>query len=122
MEIHEHPIIDGAVGEITTPIDHRDDKGLARFLEKHIDYARWEAQRYATLQDNPLAWQHFTKRQRFKYQHLAKWWYPWFYFVFTYVVKRGFLDGSAGLHYAFYKAWYFRTIRLLIREHSASET
>lgn len=121
MEIHEHPIIDGAVGEITTPIDHRDDKGLARFLAKHIDYARWEAQRYATLQDNPLAWQHFTKRQRFKYQHLAKWWYPWFYFVFTYVVKRGFLDGSAGVHYAFYKAWYFHTIRLLIREQSSDQ-
>ena len=119
MEIHEHPIIDGAVGEITTPIDHRDYKGLARFLEKHIDYARWEAQRYAKLQENPAAWQHFTKRQRFKYRHLAKWWYPWFYFLFTYIVKRGFLDGSAGFHYAFYKAWYFQTIRLLIREQSS---
>ncbi|PWL19892.1 MAG: glycosyltransferase family 2 protein [Altererythrobacter sp. XM-24bin4] len=119
MEIHEHPIVDGAVGEITIPIDHRDYKDLARFLEKHIDYARWEAQRYAKLQENPAAWQHFTKRQRFKYRHLAKWWYPWFYFLFTYLVKRGFLDGSAGFHYAFYKAWYFQTIRLLIREQSS---
>ncbi len=59
---------------------------------------------------------HFTDRQRFKYRHLAKWWYRWFYFLFTYVAKRGFLDGAAGFHYAFFKLWYFQTIRLLIRE------
>lgn len=41
--------------------------------------------------------------------------------MFTYVVKRGFLDGSAGVHYAFYKAWYFHTIRLLIREQSSDQ-
>ena len=120
MEIHEHPIVEGAVGEIPVPIDHRDYKGLARFLEKHIDYARWEARRYCRLQDDPDAWQHFTKRQRFKYHHLTKWWYPSFYFFFTYVVKLGLLDGAAGYHYASYKAWCFQTIRLLIREQLAS--
>lgn len=119
MEIHEHPIVEGAVGEIGLPIDHRDDKGLARFLEKHVDYARWEAQRYGKLQGNADAWRHFTGRQRFKYRHLAKWWYPGFYFLFTYIAKRGFLDGAAGYHYAAYKAWYFRTIRLLINEQLA---
>jgi len=116
MEIHEHPIVEGRVGEISAPIDHRDDKGIARFLEKHIDYARWEARRYSVLQADPAAWTHLTSRQRFKYRHLAKWWYPGFYFVFTWIAKRGFLDGGAGFHYAACKAWYFRTIRLLIRE------
>lgn len=43
------------------------------------------------------------------------------YFLFTYVAKRGFLDGRAGLHYAAYKAWYSRTIWLLIREQSANK-
>jgi hypothetical protein len=68
-----------------------------------------------------LHWHHFTGRQRFKYRHLATWWYPGFYFLFTYVAKRGFLDGRARLHYAAYKAWYFRTIWLLIREQSANK-
>ena len=116
MEIHEHPIVDGDVGEITSPIDHRDYKGLGKFVEKHRDYALWEARRYASLPDTLTAWRHFSARQRFKYRHLAKWWYPWFYFFFTFVAKRGFLDGGAGFHYAAYKAWYFQTIRLLIRE------
>jgi hypothetical protein len=121
MEIHEHPIVAGTVGEILVPIDHRDDKGVARFLEKHVDYARWEARRYTTLQSNPSASEHFTARQHFKYRHLAKWWYPSFYFVFTYLVKRGLLDGTAGYHYAAYKAWYFQTIRLLIREQRSKD-
>lgn len=120
MEIHEHPIVAGAVGEIQVPIDHRDYKGLDRFLDKHIEYARWEAQRYAKLRENASAWTHLTARQRFKYYHLAKWWYPAFYFLFTYVIKRGALDGAAGFHYAKYKGWYFQTIRLLIREQSST--
>lgn len=122
MEIHEHPIVQGTVGEITAPIDHRDYKGLGKFIEKHRDYALWEARRYAKLQKSALTSEHFTSRQRFKYRHLAKWWYPWLYFGFTYLLKLGFLDGSAGYHYAAYKAWYFQTIRLLIQENGTELT
>lgn len=116
MEIHEHPIVEGTVGKIYTPIEHRDFKGLAHFLGKHRDYAQWEARRYAELRETPEPWAYLTDRQRFKYRNLEKWWYPWFYFLFTYVAKRGLLDGAAGFHYAFYKLWYFQTIRLLIKE------
>ena len=116
MEIHEHPIVEGTISEIAAPIDHRDYKGLGKFIEKHRDYALWEARRFDKLSDNPATWESFTPRQRFKYRHLATWWYPWFYFTFTYLIKRGFLDGGAGFHYAAYKAWYFQTIRLLIKE------
>ncbi len=116
MEIHEHPIVEGEVREISAPIDHQDDKGIARFLEKHLEYARWEARRFGKLQSDPAAWETLTDRQRFKYRHLAKWWYPGFYFLFTYIAKLGLLDGGPGFHYAAYKAWYFRTIRLLIGE------
>lgn len=116
MEIHEHPIVDGAVGEIPCPIDHRDYKGLGKFIEKHRDYALWEAHRYAKLQESGVNAKYLTPRQRFKYRHLNKWWYPWLYFGFTYVAKLGFLDGRPGYHYAAYKAWYFQTIRLIIRD------
>lgn len=116
MEIHEHPIVSGDVGEISAPIEHRDFKGLAHFISKHRDYAIWEARRYSVLKNTPDAWLNFTDRQRFKYRHIAKWWYPWFYFLFTYVIKQGFRDGGPGFYYAFYKAWYFQTIRLLVKE------
>lgn len=116
MEIHEHPIVEGAVGTIGTPIDHRDYKGLAKFIERHKDYALWEARRVRSVRGDPEIWSRFTWRQRVKYRHIARWWYPWFYFLATYVGRLGFLDGAAGFHYAMYKAWYFQTIRLLIRE------
>lgn len=122
MEVHEHPMIDGKIGTITARIDHRDYKGLAKFVERHKDYAMWEARRYLKLSENPGIAEHFTARQKFKYRHLEKWWYPWFYFLFTYIAKRGILDGSAGFHYAAYKAWYFQTIRLLIKERKEIST
>lgn len=117
MEIHEHPIIEGSIGEISERIDHNDDRGIAKFLDRHRDYAAWEARRVTALHaGNEDAWGKLTKRQRFKYENLHRWWYPAFYFLAHYVAKRGFLDGHAGFQYAFYKLWYFNTIRLLIRE------
>jgi glycosyltransferase involved in cell wall biosynthesis len=116
MEIHEHPIVKGRVGAISVPIEHRDDRGLAHFLKKHVEYAAWEAQRLAALRGSPDSWSALTARQRFKYKNLTKWWYPLFYFLFAYVVKQGFRDGSVGLYYALYKAWYFHSIRLLAKQ------
>lgn len=116
MEIHEHPIVRGTVGEIFAPIDHQDFLGLKKFLDRHIDYAQWEAKRVLLLECEPSKNGHLTSRQRFKYRHLKKWWYPWFYFIYVYFARLGILDGSAGFYYAFYKAWYFCSIRLLIQE------
>lgn len=121
MEIHEHPVIDGPVGEIGPRIDHRDENGIGKFIARHRDYALWEARRIAALCDaGDDAAKALTGRQRFKYKHLDRWWYAWFYFAYTYFIKRGFLDGSAGFYYAFYKAWYFLSIKLLIAEHMRS--
>lgn len=121
MEVHEHPIVEGTIGEIAAPIDHQDFRGLDAFLIRHVDYAKWEARRYLALEvQGQQTTARLTGRQRFKYRHLERWWYPTFYFCFAYFVKLGLLDGRAGLSYAFYKAWYFQTIRLLIRELRAS--
>lgn len=117
MEVHEHPIIDGAVGEIKVRIDHRDDRGLVRFIERHKDYAQWEAHRARAL--GPALAEKassLTSRQKFKYQRLRSWWFPYFYFCVQYFVKLGILDGHAGLQYALYKFWYFSTVRLLLLE------
>ncbi len=124
MEIHEHPIVDGSVGEIAVRIDHDDYRGIAKFIDRHRNYAMWEAKRYRTLAGlgsgnvtgNVIGNGDFSPRQRRKYRHLAAWWFPAAYFVMTYIVKLGFLDGRAGFLLAFYKAWYFTSIGVLIRE------
>lgn len=117
MEVHEHPVIDGIVGEIIAPIDHRDDRGVAKFIERHKEYALWEARRVEQLSSSGKeVWAELTERQKMKYRNIDKWWFAWVYFLWTYVGKRGFLDGLPGFSYAFYKLWYFWTIRLLLKE------
>lgn len=121
MEIHEHPIVDGSVGEIEERIDHNDDRGISKFIDRHKEYAAWEAKRVLLLRsDSSEAWSKLTSRQKFKYKNITKWWYPWFYFVGQYFGKFGFLDGARGFYYAFYKAWYFLTIRLLFLQQKQS--
>ena len=120
MEVHEHPVLDGDISEIGARIDHRDFRGIARFLERHIDYAKWEASRYISVKEkNPQGQpDSLTGRQSFKYANIEKFWFAWFYFLYTYFGKLGFLDGRAGYQYASYKKWYFQTVRNIILEQS----
>ena len=61
-------------------------------------------------------WDGLTDRQKKKYRHLAKWWFAPAYFVVTYILKKGFLDGAVGFHFALHKAIYFYQIRVKVRE------
>ena len=125
MEVHEHPVLDGEVGEITTPIEHNDFRGLKHYIAKHNEYSSWEAARYLRLVSMKSGkvgrWEgeeyaNLTDRQKKKYRNLAKWWFAPAYFVMSYFVKKGFLDGSVGLHFSLLKAMYFYQIRLKIIE------
>jgi glycosyltransferase involved in cell wall biosynthesis len=117
MEVHEHPIIHGRVGEIRELIDHKDDRGLIRFIDRHRDYAIWEARRANVIRTTSTAESaKLTGRQKFKYRHLTSWWFPYAYFLGQYFLRLGILDGHAGLQYAQYKFWYFSTVRLLMRD------
>lgn len=118
MEVHEHPVIAGQVGEIATRIDHNDDRGIRKFVERHTDYAQWEAGRFRLMQAAPAAagTASLTQRQRAKYRFIRAWWYPGAYFFYTYVVRLGFLDGWAGLVYAAMKFWYFTLIQAFIAD------
>ena len=120
MEVHEHPRLDGAVGEISARIDHRDFQGLGKFISRHMDYARWEASRFRQVVESD-EFQQLTWRQKTKYKNLQRRAFPFFYFCFNYFIRLGLLDGWPGFQYSFYKAWYFNTIRLLIYEAKSSD-
>ena len=116
MEVHEHPLLTGTVGHISGRLEHREDRGLEHYIAKHEAYATWEMNRYRWLQTaGPEERSQFTPRQRFKYRHLDDWWLGPLYFVMSYVVKRGFLDGRAGFTFARLKWRYFSDIRRKIR-------
>ncbi|MEM7792006.1 MAG: glycosyltransferase family 2 protein [Verrucomicrobiota bacterium] len=122
MEVHEHPVLKGSIGEIFIPIEHNDFRGLKHYIAKHNEYSSWEAARYIRLTEKSNTshaageWSQLTDRQKKKYNNLAKWWLAPAYFLVTYFLKRGFLDGAIGLHFALQKAIYFYQIRIKIRE------
>jgi glycosyltransferase involved in cell wall biosynthesis len=111
MEIHEHPVLSGTIGEISIRIDHREDRGLEHWRVKHAEYSSWEARRVAALREaGRTTSSELSPRQQTKYSVLGKWWLPISYFTYNYVFRRGFLDGWPGLVFAWEKAKYFRDI------------
>lgn len=118
MEIHEHPIISGLVGEIEAPITHYGYKGMYHYLAKHNEYSSWEARRFLQLRQNPTSefFGNLTPRQQRKYSSLDKWWWAPVYFFTNYIFKRGFLDGRQGLVFSLLKLVYFFEIRCKIKE------
>lgn len=132
MEVHEHPVLKGTVGEIKTPIEHNDFRGLKHYIAKHNEYSSWEASRFLRLlkmreqscvplsdqgvnaRPSYTSWENLSKRQKNKYKYISKWWFAPTYFIISFFFKRGFLDGAVGFHFALMKAIYFYQIRLKI--------
>lgn len=119
MEIHEHivPRREGAEYTISARLEHHDKRPLDAYYRKHEEYARWEANRYRMLFEKYGAIDsvpNLTRRQREKYKNIAKWWFALAYFVVSYFLKGGFMDGKAGFVFALGKMKYFRRIRQLL--------
>jgi len=114
MEVHEHPVIRGKVGELKTPVEHRDYKDFEAYIARHNAYSSWEARRYLALLEKGM--EELSKRQRFKYRLMDSWVLGAVYFVGAYFFKLGFLDGKAGWLLAMNKMWYFFQIKCKIDE------
>jgi glycosyltransferase involved in cell wall biosynthesis len=117
MEVHEHPVLDGQVGELKARLEHHDYRGLHNYIWRHNEYSTWEANRFMWLASaGPEQWEKLIPRQRFKYRQLDKWWFAPAYFVIGYFVRYGFMDGVTGLRFASMKFRYFADVRLKIAE------
>ena len=124
MEIHEHIQAKRADAEheIRARLEHHDMRSLERHWQKHVEYANWEANRYRQLVANPEHWAALTPRQKVKYGHVTRWWLAPVYFAVCYFAKLGFLDGLAGLRFAWFKFRYFRLVREKILEGTTHQT
>lgn len=119
-------LVDGPVGDTERHFDHYPfSKGMAHWFQKHNSYSTAEAEqivanRQASNGFSP--WKAFTAKdsneRRF---HQKELYYrlplrPLVMFLLLYMVKRGFLDGRAGLAYAMLRAMYEYMIVLKVRE------
>lgn len=112
MEVHEHPIIEGKVGLLKSKVIHKDFKTLEHYIEKHNSYSTWEAKRYLQLKqsENKL----LSINQKIKYGLLNTGFLPLIFFVGSYFLKLGFLDGKEGFYLARFKSHYFFQIQCKI--------
>ncbi len=106
-EVHEHVVLDGPAGYLRNELLHLDRRGLEVFVARHNRYstleaaARFKAERDApdrarlplSLLGSPVQRKRFL-RERVWPRVPAK---PLALFVYMYLVRRGFLDGRAGL-------------------------
>jgi len=116
MEIHEHPILSGPVGEIKAKIDHQDFRGISHYLKKHNEYANWEASRYLKSADQQDLRKSWTFKQKLKYRLMRSVFIGPVYFLGSFILMGGFLDGKRGLSFAMLKMAYFNEIYCKIRE------
>ena len=116
MEVHEHPVLTGTAGTVHARIEHHDVRSMDHYIKKHAEYATWEANRFCWLRSAGEAeWGRLTRRQQCKYRMLNKPGVGFFYFLVSYFIKLGFLDGLAGFRFAWLKGRYLDDIRVEIR-------
>ena len=124
--VHEHMVVDGPAGWLKHPLEHRDDKGIERWLDRHNHYSSMEAvevwrMRRDSRRERSLAARLTVsgpERQRalkhFAYRHLP--FRPLWRFLYLYVFKGGILDGRTGLRYCVLKMFYEYQIGLKLEE------
>lgn len=117
MEVHEHPILKGSTGLIKSVIRHEDFKGMRAYLDRHNHYSSWEARRYMSfLNESKQEWKTFTYRQKIKYYFIDSWLLGPFFFLYSFFIKLGFLDGKRGFIFSLCKMTYFLQIKMKIEE------
>lgn len=107
-KVHEHLILQGKAGYLGQDLIHDDQRPLAQWLARHNQFSSLEAQeRLALLRKTketgfhgsffggPIQRRRFLKEQVFL-RLPAK---SLLWFLYLYIVQRGFLDGRAGLHF-----------------------
>lgn len=116
MEIHEHPVLTGKTSTIKSKIDHRDFRGIFSYMDKHNEYAAWEAARFAESKMNKSLRKQYTWKQRLKYKLINSVMVGPVFFLGSYVFMGGFRDGARGFAFAILKMAYFTQIYCRLKE------
>jgi glycosyltransferase involved in cell wall biosynthesis len=116
MEVHEHPILNGSLGEIKSKIDHQDFRGVSHYIDKHNEYSDWEARRFLRTFSEVGERNRWTWKQKLKYRMIQSVWIGPIYFLGSYFLYGGVKDGSRGYAFALMKMSYFTQIYCKIVE------
>ena len=117
-QVNEHLIVEGPTAQLREDFMHEDRKGVSDWIEKHNRYAILEAQTLLAVnpakehQEIDARWSG-TQAQRKRWLRHRVWnrmpplIRPFFYFLYRYIVKGGFLDGREAFIFHFLQALWF---------------
>lgn len=124
--VSERAIIDGPVGELRNDLVDDDRKGLPTWLRKHLSYAELKARRRVRQPALRAKLDRFTDTDR---QGIARTRFfakefvfpllpakPIALFLYMYIFRMGFLDGSVGLRFCLLHAWHEYTVGVLVAD------
>jgi glycosyltransferase involved in cell wall biosynthesis len=108
-EAHEHVELDGRVLRLTHMLDHHAYPTIHAWVEKHNRYAVWEAEQYERFLREPIPTsigpgKRFKRRLKKLYLRLPC--RPLVRFLYSYVLRLGFLDGRPGFVFCGLLAFY----------------
>lgn len=113
LEGHYQPTVNGKVAKFKSRIIHNDNDPISSWMRRHINYANWEA--HLLLNPDVKETVDSSKGSLVAFFHKLPF-RPIVFFLYSYVYKRGFLDGRAGFDYAFAKSWYYWLSDVIARE------
>jgi len=130
--VHEHLILRGRVRTLKNLLIHDDHKGIHQYFERHNIYSTLEAleaYRYLAGRAKSCSPAHArlggTPERR---RALKQWAYqylpcrPLFKFLWSYAIKRGFLDGRVGFRYCLLQSFYEYQVSLKLAELQSDPT
>ena len=113
LEGHYQPSVDGRIQKFENAITHNDNDPISTWMTRHINYAKWEA--HLLLNKSERKRVEKLKGPFAALLHKLPF-RPLLFFIYSYVLKFGFLDGKAGFDYAFAKSWYYWLSAVIARE------
>ena len=122
-EINEEYYTDGEIGLLDGHLIHYPfNKGIEYWLDRHNRYSSMEALKLSEERAESILWKDFLskdpmlKRKAFKAFAYRLPFRPLLTFCFLYILKLGFLDGKAGLHFSLLRSTYEYMILLKMKE------
>lgn len=125
----ERPMIRGRTRQLRADLVNEDQKGLASWLNKHVEYARLDANaglhssRFGKLHhvaDDYKSGSLRASRACAKALYLIMPFRSTVMFTYMYILRAGFLDGKQGLRFCLYQAWFRMATKSLAEELESS--
>lgn len=113
LEGHYQPVIDGNTAQLKGRILHNDIDPVRTWFDRHNKYSDWEAY----LRSRPAIREETASRRSVQGRIFdAVPFKPLVFFVYSYGIRKGFLDGRAGFDYAIALSAYYWQIGVKVRE------